>query len=151
MNIIFLICHFWPLWLFSSFSSNCKMLNVDFSGIQTRIVRVEGEHADHLTTTTAHAHIWHLQKSEKKSSALNPLNCPETNWNKKMLKMVSYAFRGLDLSVICVFIFISMPGLFYFIFTFLLQLYNRYGICQICLDLILMPNWTKPLPKMDHS
>ena len=27
---------------------------VSFSGIQTRIVRVEGEHADHLTTTTAH-------------------------------------------------------------------------------------------------
>ena len=25
----------------------------DFSGIQTRIVGVEGEHADHLTTTTA--------------------------------------------------------------------------------------------------
>ena len=24
------------------------------SGIQTRIVGVEGEHADHLTTTTAH-------------------------------------------------------------------------------------------------
>ena len=28
---------------------------VGFSGIRTRIVRVEGEHSDHLTTTTAHA------------------------------------------------------------------------------------------------
>ena len=29
-----------------------------FSGIRTRIVRVEGEHADHLTTTTANLLLW---------------------------------------------------------------------------------------------
>ena len=30
---------------------------VDSSGIRTRIVRVEGEHADHLTTTRAKRHV----------------------------------------------------------------------------------------------
>ena len=30
---------------------------VDLSGIRTRIVGVEGEHADHLTTTTAHLYL----------------------------------------------------------------------------------------------
>ena len=43
-----------PFCLFSFFSSrNCTEITVDFSGIQTQIVRVDGEHADHLTTTTA--------------------------------------------------------------------------------------------------
>ena len=35
---------------FSFFSKRIK--TVDFSGIRTRIVKVEGEQADHLTTTT---------------------------------------------------------------------------------------------------
>ena len=41
--------------LFSFFSNNIRyrIKSVDFSKIWTRIVRVEGEHADHLTTTTA--------------------------------------------------------------------------------------------------
>ena len=35
---------------------------VDFSGIRTRIVRVEGKHADYMTTTTAHhLHMMMLQ------------------------------------------------------------------------------------------
>ena len=40
--------------LFSLFAStNSTEKTVDFSGIRTRTVGVEGEHADHLTTTTA--------------------------------------------------------------------------------------------------
>ena len=38
--------------LFSIFSAKIWQKNVDFSGIQTRIIGVEGEHTDHLTTTT---------------------------------------------------------------------------------------------------
>ena len=34
-----------------------RTMGADFSGIQTRIVRVEGEHADHLTTATALLHL----------------------------------------------------------------------------------------------
>ena len=42
-----------------SFFSNTKFTEkpVSFSEIRTRIVRVEGEQTDHLTTTTAHG-IW---------------------------------------------------------------------------------------------
>ena len=40
------------LFLFFS-STNFTEKTVCFSGIQTQIVGVEGEHADHLTTTTA--------------------------------------------------------------------------------------------------
>ena len=40
--------------LFSFISATIVYIKmVDFSGNQTRIVGVEGEHADHLTTTTA--------------------------------------------------------------------------------------------------
>ena len=39
--------------LFSFFSNNLQNKTVDFIGIRTRIVRVVGGHADHLTTTTA--------------------------------------------------------------------------------------------------
>ena len=38
---------------FSSFQKQILQKTVGFSGIQTQIVGVEGEHADHLTTTTA--------------------------------------------------------------------------------------------------
>ena len=39
--------------LFSVFpNTNFTEKTIGFSGIRTRIVRVEGEHADHLTTTT---------------------------------------------------------------------------------------------------
>ena len=39
---------------FCSFQKqNLQKKTVDFSGIQTRIVRVEGKQTDHLTTTTA--------------------------------------------------------------------------------------------------
>ena len=30
-----------------------QTITVDFNGIRTRVAGVEGEHADHLTTTTA--------------------------------------------------------------------------------------------------
>ena len=41
--------------LFSFFSNtNFKKKTVGFRGIQTRIVGVEGKHADHLITTTVH-------------------------------------------------------------------------------------------------
>ena len=40
-----------PLFCLFSFFSNTN--TVDVSGIQTRIVGVEGEHADHLTTSKA--------------------------------------------------------------------------------------------------
>ena len=41
------------LFIFVLFKHNYSEKIVGFSGIQTRIVGVEGEHADHLTTTTA--------------------------------------------------------------------------------------------------
>ena len=45
----------WPHFVFSFFSNtNFTEKIVGFSGFRTRIVGVEGEHADHLTTTTAH-------------------------------------------------------------------------------------------------
>ena len=44
-----------PLFVyFRSFQTIYRIKTVDFSGIRTRIVRVEGENADHSTTTTAH-------------------------------------------------------------------------------------------------
>ena len=53
-------CHFkWAipglfLLYFSSFQPIYWVKTLDFSWIWTRIVRIEGEHADHLTPTTAH-------------------------------------------------------------------------------------------------
>ena len=38
---------------FRYFQTIFKIKTVDFSRIRTRIVEVEGEHGDHLTTTTA--------------------------------------------------------------------------------------------------
>ena len=35
---------------FRSFQTNYRIKTVDFTGIQTQIVGVEGERADHLTT-----------------------------------------------------------------------------------------------------
>ena len=43
--------------LFLFFSNNFQNKTEDFSGIRPRIVGVEGEHADHLTTTTFPLHI----------------------------------------------------------------------------------------------
>ena len=45
-----------PLFCLLLFFSNTNFTEktVGISGIQTRIVRVEGKHADHLTPTTAH-------------------------------------------------------------------------------------------------
>ena len=44
-----------PLFVyFRSFETIYKMKTVDFSGIRTRLVAVECEHADDLATTTAH-------------------------------------------------------------------------------------------------
>ena len=40
---------------------------VGFSGIRTRIVRVEGEHADHFTTTTAQSTQRFLYKTPSSS------------------------------------------------------------------------------------
>ena len=43
-----------PLFVyFRSFQTIYRIKTVGFSGIRTRIVGVEGEHADHLNTTTA--------------------------------------------------------------------------------------------------
>ena len=40
---------------FRSFQTQIQQKkSVDVSGIQTRIVRAEGKHADHMTTTTAY-------------------------------------------------------------------------------------------------
>ena len=44
-----------PFWLFSLFSGNIfssKQPHINLSTIRTRNVRIEGEHADHETTTT---------------------------------------------------------------------------------------------------
>ena len=41
------------LFIFVLFKHNLYRKTVGVSGIRTRIVGVEGEHADHLTTTTA--------------------------------------------------------------------------------------------------
>ena len=43
------------LFIFVLFKHNTIEKTLGFSGIRTRIVGVEGEHADHLTTTTAPA------------------------------------------------------------------------------------------------
>ena len=56
-----------PRHLFVQFRSYQMQFYSQFvvlSEIRTRIVRVEGEHADHLTTTTAHAYIF-LQSKRK--------------------------------------------------------------------------------------
>ena len=43
-----------PIYIyFRSFQASLQLNKVDFSGIRTRITGVEGEHADHQTTTTA--------------------------------------------------------------------------------------------------
>ena len=47
--------------LFSFFSITILQKIVDLSGIRTRIVGVESEHADHLTTTTALKIIIYLE------------------------------------------------------------------------------------------
>ena len=39
---------------FRSLQTICRIKTVDFSGIRTKTIRVESEHADHLTTTMAH-------------------------------------------------------------------------------------------------
>ena len=39
------------------FVEQTKQQNVDFNGIRTQIVRVEGKHADHLTTTWARLQV----------------------------------------------------------------------------------------------
>ena len=48
-----------PLFVyFCSFKTQILRKTVDFSGIRTRIDGVVGEHADHLTTTTAPIVSW---------------------------------------------------------------------------------------------
>ena len=44
--------------IFCSFQTIDRIKTVDFSGIRTRIVGVEGEHADHLTTTALPRTVW---------------------------------------------------------------------------------------------
>ena len=44
---------------FHSFQTQFYRLTVGFSGIRTRIVRVEGEHADHITITAAQCYCSH--------------------------------------------------------------------------------------------
>ena len=45
------------LFIFVRFKQNFYIKTVGFSGIQTRIVGVEGEHVDHLPTTTAQSDL----------------------------------------------------------------------------------------------
>ena len=45
------------LFIFVLFKHNIIEKTLGFSGIRTRIVGVEGKHADHLTTTTAQLNI----------------------------------------------------------------------------------------------
>ena len=45
------------LFIFVLFKHKFYRKTVGFSGIRTGIVRLEGEHADHLTTTTARVYI----------------------------------------------------------------------------------------------
>ena len=48
------MAHPGPLFVFfRSFKFNFTEKFLDYSGIRTQIVGVEGDHADHLTTTTA--------------------------------------------------------------------------------------------------
>ena len=52
------------LLLFSFFSKTNLQKNVTFTGVQTGIVGVEGEHADHLTATTS-AHLANVLAEDK--------------------------------------------------------------------------------------
>ena len=45
------------MFIFVLFKHNLYRKTVGISGIRTRIVGVEGEHADHLTTTTAQVRL----------------------------------------------------------------------------------------------
>ena len=50
-----------PLFIFILFKNIFIEKVVDFSGIRTWIVEVEGEHADHLTTTTTPLSLYSYQ------------------------------------------------------------------------------------------
>ena len=60
------------LFIFVLFKHNIKEKTLGFSRIRTRIVGVEGEHADHLTTTTANLL---LLKSSTPHLDKRPLEC----------------------------------------------------------------------------
>ena len=54
--------HFW--FIFVRFKHKFYRKTVDVSGIQTRIVGIEGKHADHLTPNTADlGEIWLMASS----------------------------------------------------------------------------------------
>ena len=58
---IFWLCHPRPLFAYvRSFQAIYRIKTVDFIGIRTRIVGVEGEHADHLTTNTPRISFYYL-------------------------------------------------------------------------------------------
>ena len=67
INNTFLVCNIFLKWAkpglffvyFVLFKHNITEKTVDFSGIRTRIVGVEGKNADHFTTTTAQAWAIH--------------------------------------------------------------------------------------------
>ena len=54
---------------FGTFHTIYRIKIVDFSGIRTRIVGVESEHTDHLTTTTAQF----FQVAETSFTLLKPM------------------------------------------------------------------------------
>ena len=61
-----------PLFVyFRAFQQQFYRKIVDLSGIRTWIVGVEGEHADHLTTTTAQKFIFMLKKKGPKMLSFN--------------------------------------------------------------------------------
>ena len=58
---------------FRSFQIQFYRNNLDLSGIRTQIVRVEGEHTDHLTTTMARNLLFPLSNPKGTSNARGPL------------------------------------------------------------------------------
>ena len=80
LKLAFLNCTNPGLYLFIFILFKCKFYRktVGFSGVRSRIVGIEGKHADHLTTITSHYKLlslccllsfglfkWHLQVSVK--------------------------------------------------------------------------------------
>ena len=62
LSIFFKVGQPRPLFVyFRSFQTQYYRKTIGFSRIRTRIVGVEGEHADHLTTTTAPLKLLYLQ------------------------------------------------------------------------------------------
>ena len=62
------------LFIFVLFKHNFTEKTVGFSGIRTRVVRVEGEQADYLTTIRALKFVYHIVTNSLSGTCL-PLQC----------------------------------------------------------------------------